>query len=83
MELYRKVRLAFREGMSKRAAGRQASSERLYPMLSGYHIEALFGDGHMVGKIPHQVSRSGYQWTGPIYVATEVFLFVGRKRPPG
>ena len=50
--------------------------------MSGYLIEAFFGDGQMVGKISHQVNR-GSKWVGPIYVATEVFLFVGRKRMPG
>ena len=49
--------------------------------MSGYHIEALFGDEQMVGRITHQVNR-GTKWVGPIYVATELFLFVGRKRRP-
>ena len=50
--------------------------------LSGHQMEALFGDGRMVGKITHQINR-GSKWIGPIIVATEVFLFVGRKSPPG
>ena len=50
--------------------------------MSGYLIEAFFGNGQMVGKISHQVNR-GNKWVGPIYAATGVYLFVGRKRTSG
>ena len=50
--------------------------------MSGYLIEAFFGDGQMVGKISHQVNR-GSKSGGAIFLATQVLLFVGRKRMPG
>ena len=50
--------------------------------ISGHHILAYFGDGQMVGKITHQVNR-GNKSIGPIYAVLDVFLFVGRKKPPG
>ena len=50
--------------------------------VSGYHIQAHFFGGRMVGKITHQVDR-GNKSLGPMYAALDVLLFVGRKRPAG
>ena len=48
--------------------------------MSGYLLEAYFRDDWMVGKLTHQINRGG-KWTGPMYAATAVSLFVGQKRP--